>query len=84
MAALLLDHIDDAARRIAEGDYAGDQATVDVHLVGSERRRRTMTDAGVESLATGAFVEYCRRAQAAGEGGEDIAALFKRIRRAPA
>jgi 3-hydroxyisobutyrate dehydrogenase-like beta-hydroxyacid dehydrogenase len=84
MAALLLDHIDDAARRIAEGAYAGDQATVDVHLVGSGRRPRTMTDAGVESLATGAFVEYCRRAQAAGEGGEDIAALIKRIRRAPA
>jgi 3-hydroxyisobutyrate dehydrogenase len=83
MAALLLDHIDDAARRITEGDYAGDQATVDVHLVGSERRRRTMTGAGVESLATGAFVEYCRRARAAGDGGEDIAALFKRIRRAP-
>ena len=77
MTALLLDHIDDAARRIETDDYAGDQATVDVHLVGSERRRRTMADAGLESLATGAFVEYCRRAQAAGEGGEDIAALFK-------
>jgi 3-hydroxyisobutyrate dehydrogenase-like beta-hydroxyacid dehydrogenase len=84
IAALLLDHVDDAARRIEAGDYAGDQATVDVHLVGSERRRRTMADAGLESLATGAFVEYCRRAQAAGEGGEDIAALIKRIRRAPA
>ena len=34
MAALLLDHIDDAARRIEDDDYAGDQATVDVHLVG--------------------------------------------------
>ena len=33
---------------------------------------------------TGAFVEYCRRAQAAGEGGEDIAALFKRIKQPPA
>jgi hypothetical protein len=29
---------------------------------------------------TGAFVEYCRLTQAAGEGGEDIAALFKRVR----
>ncbi len=80
MAALLLDHIDDAARRIEDDDYAGDQATVDVHLVGSERRRRTLADAGLASLMTGAFVEYCRRAQAAGEGGEDIAALFKRMR----
>jgi 3-hydroxyisobutyrate dehydrogenase-like beta-hydroxyacid dehydrogenase len=83
MAALLLDHIDDAARRIEAGDYCGDQATVDVHLVGSERRRQALADAGLESLVTGAFVEYCRRAQAAGEGGEDIAALFKRIKQAP-
>jgi 3-hydroxyisobutyrate dehydrogenase-like beta-hydroxyacid dehydrogenase len=80
MSALLLDHIDDAARRIEEDDFAGDQATVDVHLVGSARRRRTLDDAGLGSLMTGAFVEYCRRAVEAGEGGEDIAALFKRMR----
>ena len=79
MAALLLDHIDDAARRIETGDFAGDQATVDVHLVGSERRRRTLEDAGLQALMTGAFVDYCRQAQEAGDGGEDIAALFKRI-----
>ena len=84
MAALVLDHIDDAARRIETGDFAGDQATVDVHLVGSSRRQRTMGDAGLQSLVTGAFVEYCRQAAEAGEGGEDIAALFKRIREAPA
>ena len=47
MAALLLDHIDDAARRIEEDDFAGDQATVDVHLVGSMRRQRTLEDAGL-------------------------------------
>ena len=83
MAALLLDHIDDAARRIEKDDFAGDQATVDVHLVGSTRRRRTLEDAGLGSLMTGAFVEYCRQAAEAGEGGEDIAALFKRMREAP-
>ena len=33
---------------------------------------------------TGAFVEYCRQAQEAGEGGEDIAAIFKRVKRPPA
>jgi 3-hydroxyisobutyrate dehydrogenase-like beta-hydroxyacid dehydrogenase len=84
MTALLLDHIGDAARRIEVGDFAGDQATVDVHLVGSARRQRTLEDAGLGSLMTGAFVEYCRRAAEAREGGEDIAALFKRMRAAPA
>jgi len=83
MAALLLDHIDDAARRIETGDFAGDQATVDVHLVGSERRRRTLEDAGLQALMTGAFAGYCRQAQEAGDGGEDIAALFKRIAARP-
>jgi 3-hydroxyisobutyrate dehydrogenase-like beta-hydroxyacid dehydrogenase len=86
MAALLLDHIGDAARRVEHDDFAGDQATVDVHLVGSSRRQRTLEDAGLGSLMTGAFVEYCRQATEAGEGGEDIAALFKRMtaRRGPA
>jgi 3-hydroxyisobutyrate dehydrogenase-like beta-hydroxyacid dehydrogenase len=82
MATLLLDHIDDAARRIETGDFTGDQATVDVHLVGSERRRHTLDDAGLQCLMTGAFVEYCRQAHAAGDGAEDIAALIKRVRRA--
>ena len=55
MAALLLDHIDDAARRIEEDDFAGDQATVDVHLVGSLRRQRTLEDAGLGSLMNAAY-----------------------------
>ena len=63
-------------------DFAGDQATVDVHLVGSSRRQRTLGEAGLGSLMTGAFVEYCRLAAEAGDGGEDIAALFKRMREA--
>ncbi len=83
MAALLLDHIEDAARRIEEGDFAGDQASVDIHLVGSTRRQRTFAGHGLQSLAIGAFVDYCRQAHEAGEGGEDIAALFKRIAASP-
>jgi 3-hydroxyisobutyrate dehydrogenase-like beta-hydroxyacid dehydrogenase len=83
MAALLLDHVGDAARRIEQGDYTGDQATVDIHLVGSARRQRTFTDHRLQSLAIGAFVDYCRQAQDAGEGGEDIAALFKRVAAPP-
>jgi 3-hydroxyisobutyrate dehydrogenase-like beta-hydroxyacid dehydrogenase len=83
VAALLLDHVDDAARRIEAEDYAGDQATVDIHLVGSIRRQGTFADLGAQSLMTDAFVAYCRQAHDAGEGGEDIAALFKRVAASP-
>jgi 3-hydroxyisobutyrate dehydrogenase-like beta-hydroxyacid dehydrogenase len=83
MAALLLDHIDDAARRIEGEDFAGDQATVDIHLVGASRRQRTYSDQGLQSLMTGAFVAYCRQAHNAGEGGEDVAALIKRVAAPP-
>jgi len=78
-AALLLDHVGDAARRIEDGDFSGDQATVDIHLAGSSRRLETFAGLGVQSLMTGAFVEYCRQALEAGDGGEDIAAVFMQI-----
>ncbi len=83
MTALLLDHIADAARRLEAADYDGDQATVDVHLVGSGRRQQAFADKGLQSLMTDAFVAYCRQAHEAGEGGEDIAALYKRLRLRP-
>jgi len=80
LSALLLDHIADAAHRIEAGDYAGDQATVDVHLAGSSRRLRALADRGVQALMTGSFADYCRQAHDAGDGGEDVAAIFKRMR----
>ena len=79
MTALLLDHFADAARRLEAADYDGDQATVDVHLVGSGRRQQAFADKGLQSLLTDAFVAYCRQAHEAGEGVEDIAAVYKRI-----
>ena len=80
VTALVLDHMADAARRIEAGDFAGDQATVDVHLVGALRRQRGFADVGLQGLASGAYLAYCEQAHDAGEGGEDIAALYKRIK----
>lgn len=84
MTTLLLDHLADAARRIEEDDYAGDQATVDVHLVGSQRRQRVFSERDLQLLMTDGFLRYCQQAHDASEGGEDIAAIFKRIVAAPA
>lgn len=79
LTALLLDHVKDAARRIEAGDYEGDQATVDVHLVGSRRRRRVFAESGMQSLMAEGFLSYCQQSHDAGEGGEDIATIYKRI-----
>lgn len=79
IAALLLDHVEDAARRIEDDDFSGDQATVDIHLRGSARRLQAFAEHGVQSGMTAAFAEYCRLAAEAGDGGEDVAAVFKRI-----
>jgi 3-hydroxyisobutyrate dehydrogenase-like beta-hydroxyacid dehydrogenase len=76
---LLLDHVADAARRIETGDWDGDQATVDVHVSSSRRRRRTLREAGLQSLTMDAFLDYCEQAHDAGDGGQDIAALYKRV-----
>jgi 3-hydroxyisobutyrate dehydrogenase-like beta-hydroxyacid dehydrogenase len=79
MTALLLDHLADAARRLATGDYAGDQATTDVHLDGALRRQAAFTARGLQSLMADGYVAYCRQVHDAGDGGEDIAAIFKRV-----
>jgi 3-hydroxyisobutyrate dehydrogenase-like beta-hydroxyacid dehydrogenase len=79
MTALLLDHLADAARRIEAGDYAGDQATTDVHLHGALRRQAAFAARGLQSPMADGYVTYCRQVHDAGDGGEDIAAVFKRV-----
>ena len=78
MTALLLDHLADAARRIEAGDYAGDQATVDVHLdgagAGRQLRRSRPAVTGLRRLS-----RLLRAGQRGRRRGEDIAALYKRI-----
>lgn len=83
IAALLLDHVADAARRIEAGYYAGDQATVDIHVAGAARRLTAFADHGVQSAITAAFADYCGQAALAGDGGDDVAAVFKRIAAGP-
>jgi 3-hydroxyisobutyrate dehydrogenase-like beta-hydroxyacid dehydrogenase len=79
MTALLLDHMADATRRIAAGDYEGDQATVDVHLVGARWRARAFAENGLQSLMSDGYAAYCQQAHDVGEGDQDIAAIYKRI-----
>jgi 3-hydroxyisobutyrate dehydrogenase-like beta-hydroxyacid dehydrogenase len=79
MAALLLDHLADATRRIRTGDWAGDQASTDTHLDGAERRRAVFAERGLQCLMADGYLSYCRQVHEAGDGVEDIAAIFKRV-----
>ncbi len=79
MAALLLDHLADATRRIESGEWAGDQASTDTHLDGAERRRSVFAGRGLQCLMADGYLSYCRQVHEAGDGAEDIAAIFKRI-----
>jgi 3-hydroxyisobutyrate dehydrogenase-like beta-hydroxyacid dehydrogenase len=79
MAALLLDHLADATRRIETGDWAGDQASTDTHLDGAERRRTVFAERGLQCLMADGYLSYCRQVHEAGDGAQDIAAIFKRI-----
>jgi 3-hydroxyisobutyrate dehydrogenase-like beta-hydroxyacid dehydrogenase len=77
MTDMLVDGIDTAAQRITAGEYGGEQASVDVHVAGQEVVLDALVNAKVPHASTDAYLAYCRMAQAAGMGSEDIAAVFK-------
>jgi 3-hydroxyisobutyrate dehydrogenase-like beta-hydroxyacid dehydrogenase len=79
LTALLADHAADAARRIAEGDYQGDQVSIDVSLAGAHRRQRALARCGLQALVSDAYATYCQEAHDAGDGDQDIASVYKRI-----
>ena len=76
---LALEHIQEAAGRIARHDYAGDQASVDVHWEGFQPIHEAFAAASLTAKMTDAFIEYCSEARAAGNGAKDIASIYIRI-----
>ncbi|WP_296254287.1 MULTISPECIES: NAD(P)-dependent oxidoreductase [unclassified Pseudomonas] len=77
MTDMLVDGIDTAAARISAGEYGGEQASVDVHVAGQEVVLDALLSAGVPHASTDAYLSYCRLAQTAGMGNQDIAAVYK-------
>ncbi|MFK3972977.1 NAD(P)-dependent oxidoreductase [Pseudomonas sp. NPDC087358] len=77
MTDMLVDGIATAADRITHDNYSGEQASVDVHVAGQEVVLDALTSANVPHASTDAYLAYCRMAQAAGMGEQDIAALYK-------
>lgn len=77
MTDMLVDGIDTAANRITAEEYGGEQASVDVHVAGQEVVLDALISARVPHASTDAYLAYCRMAQAAGMGDQDIAAVYK-------
>jgi 3-hydroxyisobutyrate dehydrogenase-like beta-hydroxyacid dehydrogenase len=75
----LNDEISDAMRRIKAHDYAGDQAPVDVYFDGLELIRDTQKANKLGHLGVDAFIGYMEAAKKAGDGGNDIATLFRAL-----
>lgn len=73
----VLDAMEDAVRRLEQGDFGGEQATVDVHVDGLDTLALSLEAIGASKLFLDDFVAYAKLAQAAGFGGEDIASIIK-------
>ncbi len=81
ITGLALEHIQEAAGRIARHDYAGDQASVDVHWEGFQPIVEAFHAAGLVARMTDAFVAHLEAVRAAGDGQKDIAGVYMAIAR---
>jgi 3-hydroxyisobutyrate dehydrogenase-like beta-hydroxyacid dehydrogenase len=76
MLDLLANCIRDASRRIKEGNYSGEQASIDIYAAGKQAVQGVYASSGVQSKIRDAYYGYLQQAQSAGKGSLDIAALF--------
>jgi 3-hydroxyisobutyrate dehydrogenase-like beta-hydroxyacid dehydrogenase len=73
------DAIDDAARRVGSGNFASDQARLDVHASAFDYMAEALHEHGAQIPVFDAVCDVIRRAQAQGYGGQDIAAAVKAL-----
>jgi 3-hydroxyisobutyrate dehydrogenase-like beta-hydroxyacid dehydrogenase len=79
MAPKFSDAVADANRRINTRDYSGDQAPLDEYLDFFEQIRRAEAEKGIGHRGAEALIGYVESAQKAGDGGKDIAILFRTV-----
>ncbi len=73
------DALDDAVRRLEQNDFGGEQATIDTHVDGLDKFAAALAPLNAPTLTFDAFLAYLKQAQAAGLGGEDVAATVKAL-----
>jgi 3-hydroxyisobutyrate dehydrogenase-like beta-hydroxyacid dehydrogenase len=79
MMAKLTDGISDATDRMVQGNFAGDQAPIDIYVDNLILVRDTFAQSGVSHLTVDAFLVLLQEAKLAGDGGKDVAALLHRV-----
>lgn len=79
---MLTNGLVDLTRRLAVGDYSGDQATIDVHHAGQAVVRDAFIKDGVGYETTRAYMSYLEKAQLLGHGDKDIAAMYTAVKSA--
>ncbi|MFM0172626.1 NAD(P)-dependent oxidoreductase [Paraburkholderia sediminicola] len=77
---MLADGLVDITRRLDEGDYSGDQATIDVHHAGQTAVRDAYIQDGIGYETTKAYMSYLEKAQREGNGDKDIAAMYSAVK----
>ena len=76
---VLVETIKDFDRRLASGDFAGDQGTIDTIASGFEVLASETAAANISTRMLDAVIDYSRLAQAAGLGGKDFASAYELI-----
>lgn len=80
MNTMLADGLSDITRRITEGDYSGDQATIDVHHAGQLVVRDAYISENIGYETTKAYLSYLEKAQQAGNGQKDISIMYASVK----
>lgn len=77
---MLADGLCDITRRIAESNYVGDQATIDVHYAGQLVVRDAYANENIGYETTRAYLHYLKQTQLAGNGHQDISAMYAAVK----
>lgn len=76
---LFLDAIDDAAQRIRQNNFGGEQATINTHIGAIEGLLASLAELEIATPLLDAFLLTAKRARDLGYGDEDIAATSKAL-----
>ena len=77
---IISDSIEQSATQLASGDYAGDEASIEVHASAVGDIAKRMGEIGTASHLTAALLEYFHAAKETGSGALEFAAIYDVIR----